>query len=70
MSLLLAHTEEEEMREKEELKRAVEQNEQLLFTICELEEKNLKITKEKNDLVTKYKAVSLFIFAFNIPRRD
>lgn len=65
MSPLLVHTEEEEMREKEDLKRAVEQKEQLLFRICELEEKNPKIT------VTKHKAVfSFFIYVFNVPRRD
>lgn len=60
--MLPAHTEEDEMREKEELKRVLEQNEQLLFRIRELEKQNIKIHEEKNDVVTKYQAVSLLPF--------
>lgn len=58
LSLLHAHTDGEEMREREELKQAKEQSELLLSRVHELEEQNNQLNKEKNEVVTKCQAVS------------
>lgn len=46
------------MREREELRRAVEQSEQLLSRVRLLEEQNSQLNQEKNEVATKYRAVS------------
>lgn len=57
------HTEEAGMREREELRRAIEQSDQLLSKVRELEEQNTQLNKEKNEVATKYRAVSLCCFS-------
>lgn len=47
------------MRDREELRRAVEQSEQLLSRVRQLEEQNSQLNQEKNEVATKYRAVSL-----------
>lgn len=47
------------MRDREELRRAVEQSEQLLSRVRQLEEQNSQLHQEKNEVATKYRAVSL-----------
>lgn len=46
------------MREREELRIAVEQSEQLLSRVQQLEEQNSQLNQEKNEVATKYRAVS------------
>ena len=47
------------MREREELRRAIEQSERLLSKVRELEEQNTELDKERNEVATRYRAVSL-----------
>lgn len=49
------------MREREELRRAIEQSDRLLSKVRELEEQNTQLNKEKNEVATKYRAVSLLL---------
>ena len=49
------------MREREELRRAIEQSDRLLSRVRELEEQNSQLNKEKNEVATKYRAVSLLL---------
>lgn len=49
------------MREREELRRAIEQSDRLLSKVRELEEQNSQLSKEKNEVATKYRAVSLLL---------
>lgn len=53
-----SHTQETGMREREELRRALEQSDRLLSKVRELEEQNTQLDKEKNEVATKYRAVS------------
>lgn len=55
------HTRQAGMREREELRRAIEQSERLLSKVRQLEEQNTQINKEKNEVATKYQAVSLLL---------
>ena len=55
------HTQETGMREREELRRAIEQSDRLLSKVRELEEQNTQLNKEKNEVATKYRAVSLLL---------
>lgn len=60
------------MREREELRKALEQSDRLLTKVRELEELNTQLNKEKNEAASKYRAVSLlhlslcFSFSFLI----
>ena len=54
-------TQEAGMREREELRRAIEQSDRLLARVQELEEQNTQLGKDKNELATKYRAVSLHL---------
>lgn len=56
-----SHTQETGMREREELRRAIEQSDRLLSKVRELEEQNTQLNKEKNEVATKYRAVSLLL---------
>lgn len=47
-----------EMREREELKKAIEQSDRLLSRVRQLEEENAGLSKEKNDTFVKMRAVS------------
>lgn len=47
------------MREREELRKAIEQSDRLLSKVRELEQQNTQLNKEKNEVVTKYQAVSV-----------
>lgn len=47
-----------EMREREELKKAIEQSDRLLTRVRQLEEENAGLSKEKNDTDIKMRAVS------------
>lgn len=47
-----------EMREREELKKAIEQSDKLLTRVRQLEEENAGLSKEKNDTFIKIRAVS------------
>lgn len=49
------------MREREELRRAIEQSDRLLSRVQELEEQNTQLNREKNEVATKYRAVSLLL---------
>lgn len=55
------HTQQAGMREREELRRAIEQSDRLLSRVHELEEQNTQLNKEKNEVATKYRAVSLLL---------
>lgn len=55
------HTQQAGMREREELRRAIEQSDRLLSKVRELEEQNAQLNKEKNEVATKYRAVSLLL---------
>lgn len=55
------HTQQAGMREREELRRAIEQSDRLLSRVRELEEQNSQLNKEKNEVATKYRAVSLLL---------
>lgn len=46
------------MREREELKKAIEQSDRLLSRVRQLEEENAGLSKEKNDTFVKMRAVS------------
>lgn len=46
------------MREREELKKAVEQTDRLLSRVCELEQENAGLYKEKKEVFVRYQAVS------------
>lgn len=48
----------QEMREREELKKAIEQSDRLLSRVRQLEEENAGLSKEKNDTFVKMRAVS------------
>lgn len=58
------------MRKREELRRAIEQSDRLLCKVQELEEQNAQLSKEKDEVAGKYRAVSLllpsksFLFCF------
>lgn len=47
-----------EMREREELKKAIEQSDKLLTRVRQLEEENAGLSKENNDTFIKIRAVS------------
>lgn len=49
------------MREREELRRAIEQSDRLLSRVRQLEEQNTQLNEEKNEVATKYRAVSLLL---------
>lgn len=49
------------MREREELRRAIEQSDRLLSKVRELEEQNTQLNREKNEVATKYQAVSVLL---------
>lgn len=46
------------MREREELKKAIEQSDRLLSRVRQLEEENAELSKEKSDTFLKMRAVS------------
>lgn len=50
------------MREREELKKAIEQSDRLLSRVRQLEEENAGLSKEKNDTFLKMRAVSQLEF--------
>ncbi len=54
------------MREREELRRAIEQSDRLLSKVRELEEQNVQLNKEKNEAATKYRAVSLLLCCISL----
>lgn len=49
------------MREREELRRAIEQSDRLLSKVRELEEQNTQLNREKNEVAMKYQAVSVLL---------
>lgn len=64
LSLQHILTQQAGMREREELRRAIEQSDRLLSKVRELEEQNTQLNKEKNEVATKYRAVSLLLCLF------
>lgn len=62
-----AHSYTAGMREREELRRALEQSDRLLSKVRELEEQNTQLHKDKNEVATKYRAVSSALSLFASP---
>ncbi|XP_041077520.1 putative uncharacterized protein MYH16 [Polyodon spathula] len=54
----LPHRLEAEMREKEELQKAIEKTGQLVSRVQELEEKNAGLLKERNEVFIRLQAVT------------
>lgn len=55
------HSQQAEMRDREELRRAIDQSERLFSKVCELEEQITQLNTEKNKMAAKYQAVSLLL---------
>ena len=58
------------MREREELKRAIEQTDRLLSRVRELEEENSRLGREKNEALAKKRSVSLFTLPVCVSLRE
>ncbi|TNN50615.1 hypothetical protein EYF80_039189 [Liparis tanakae] len=62
------HTQQAGMREREELRRALEQSDRLLSKVRELEEQNTQLHEDKNEVATKYRAHNVLNFSLDLTR--
>lgn len=58
------------MREREELKKAIEQTDRLLSRVRELEEENSRLGREKNEALVKKRSVSPFALPVHVSVKD